>query len=497
MKIQKNFLVISNYHNDLSWVSAYTDNYLIYNQNETTQSPPKVNPKNVIKSKHTGHNISDHLMFIIEHYENLPDCTIFAKGNIFPRHITKLNFDKIINNSFFTPIEDFETNTVQPPISFFQYGGYNEINNDWYVPIVTKRIRSRFANTLNDFLKLIFKDPSFPKFVRFTPAANFILPRSLILRYPKTFYQNLLAMISYGILPVEAYFAERTLFTIWTKNYTLTDIIIAKPMRQLDEISHDYGTDKSSLFHNYTKLYSLYFDEIRHEKLKILEIGIDKGYSLKTWKEYFEKGEITGIDILDLSHFQENRVHIVQADQNDTDALKKVNNEFGPFDIIIDDGSHLSDDMQGSFEFLFPLLNKGGIYVVEDLHACYWGDSLNTGKSVFIETLKKLIDDVNSGGKSGVANIQRDKEDGWYNQKRMPEMTWWEKNVEFVHIYRSIVFIKKYPPLNSLNPFTRKGSYVIVGNIQQPTKSQFSLSRKEIIMNKLYKTYLKIIGRTV
>ena len=31
-------------------------------------------------------------------------------------------------------------------------------------------------------------------------------------------------------------------------------------------------------------------------------------------------------------------------------------------------------------------------------------------------------------------------------------MDWWEKNVEFLHLYRSIVFIKKYPeePLASV-----------------------------------------------
>jgi len=495
MKIHSNFLVISNYQNDVTWVPEYTNNYLIYDQNETQEMPEGVDPAKVIKSQHTGHNISDHLRFIIDHYDNLPDCTIFAKGNIFPRHIAQKNFDALMNNSVFTPIEDLETNTATPNISYFQDGGFNEINNDWYAPIVEKRVPSRYANTLNKFLRLLFVNPELPKFVRFTPGANFILPRDLIRKYPKVFYQNLQTMVSYGILPVEAYFTERSLFTIWTKNYTLTDIILATPMRPLDEISRGYGTDKSSLFHNYTKLYSLYFDEIRQESLKILEIGIDKGFSLKTWKEYFAKSEITGIDILDLKHFEEERVHVVQADQKDVEALKKVNEQYGPFDIIIDDGSHHNEDMKASFECLFPLLKAGGIYVVEDLHACYWGETHNTGKPVFMDLLKKLLDDVNSGGKSGVANIQRDKEDGWYQQKRMPEMTWWEKNVEFVHLYRSIVFIKKYPPMNERNPFTRKGSYVMVGNVQQPSKSPTALSAKTLLLNNLYKRYRKLIGR--
>ena len=218
--------------------------------------------------------------------------------------------------------------------------------------------------------------------------------------------------------------------------------------KTLDEIALSLSTDKSSLIHNYTKLYSRYFDPIRHEKLKILEIGIDKGYSLKSWREYFEDAEITGIDILDVKKFEEDRIHIEQGDQRDTEFLKRVNKKYGPFDIIIDDGSHHNYDMLASFECLFPLLKEDGYYVVEDLHACYWGKTHGTGEPVFIDKLIELIDCVNSGGKSGVANIARDEDDGWYNQKRMLEMTWWEKNIEFLHLYRSIVFIKKYPKVS-------------------------------------------------
>ena len=177
------------------------------------------------------------------------------------------------------------------------------------------------------------------------------------------------------------------------------------PMRTLDEIALSYGTDKSSLNHNYARLYSSYFEELRQEKLKILEIGIDKGYSLKSWKEYFPNADITGIDILDLKQFEENRVHVEQGDQKDTVFLKKVNDTHGPFDIIIDDGSHHNEDMKASFDYLFPLLTQGGMYVVEDLHACYWGKTHGTGEPVFIDRLKELIDSVNAGGKSGVANI--------------------------------------------------------------------------------------------
>ena len=258
-------------------------------------------------------------------------------------------------------------------------------------------------------------------------------------------------------------------------------------MRTLDEIALGYKTDKSSMGHNYTKLYSLYFEPIRQEKLRIFEIGVDKGYSIKTWKEYFPNAEITSIDILDLKHMEEERVHVLQGDQSDTVFLKKVNDMHGPFDIIIDDGSHHNNDMKNSFDFLFPLLKEGGLYIVEDLHACYWGASHNTGDPVFIDTLKKLVDDVNSGGKSGVADIKRDGDDGWYNQKRLPEMTWWEKNVEFVHLYRSIVFIKKYPPSDkTLSIGYKYPFYLTVGTVV-PFKHYTSLVKRNLV-----RTYRKL-----
>jgi hypothetical protein len=119
--------------------------------------------------------------------------------------------------------------------------------------------------------------------------------------------------------------------------------------------------------------------------------------------------------------------------------------------------------VEASFKHLFPLLRPGGIYIVEDLHGCYWERSHRINQPVFIDTIKKLIDDINSSGKFGVADIRKDIDDGWYIQKEMPEITWWEKNVEFLHLYRGIVFIKKYPLEKKLtNIFKHTSVYLTV-----------------------------------
>jgi hypothetical protein len=53
------------------------------------------------------------------------------------------------------------------------------------------------------------------------------------------------------------------------------------------------------------------------------------------------------------------------------------------FDVVIDDGSHLSCDIVSAFLSYFPLLKPGGVYVVEDTHALY---RLVPGGGVLSET---------------------------------------------------------------------------------------------------------------
>lgn len=206
----------------------YTDNYIIYDQSETDIYPKTIDLKKVIKNKHTGHNLSDYLTFIIDNYENLPDCTIFAKGNIFPRHITQKSFNKIVNNNTFTPIEDSETNKVYMPACFFGNGGFNEINNNWFVSTITNRIPEKYVKSYNEFLLFIYENPILPSYIRFAPGGNYIVPKAHITKLPKIFYENLKTIVSYDILPVEAYFTERALYTIWTSDFRINKKMLTR-----------------------------------------------------------------------------------------------------------------------------------------------------------------------------------------------------------------------------------------------------------------------------
>ena len=211
-------------------------------------------------------------------------------------------------------------------------------------------------------------------------------------------------------------------------------------MNSLDSIMIKHKSDKSSKGHNYTRYYEKYFEDIRNEELKILEIGVQFGCSMKAWKEYFKNSTIYGIDIGDCAYLTEDRVVILKGNQSDIEFLNEVNSKYGPFDIIIDDGSHKNGDMVITYETMFPLLKNGGIYVVEDMHCCYWGwdDSIN-----FVDHIIKnrLVDAVNASGKQGVADKKNHELDSFY--PKLGELNWDEENTKAIHQYQSIIFIEK------------------------------------------------------
>lgn len=131
----------------------------------------------------------------------------------------------------------------------------------------------------------------------------------------------------------------------------------------------------------YARRYAQYLAPLRDEPVKLLEIGIggyqdprDGGDSLRAWKRFFPKGRIYGIDIVDKKALEEDGITTLQGSQNDPDFLRAVVERHGPFDVIIDDGSHRCPDVITSFLHLFPALTDEGVYVVEDTHFSYLPD---------------------------------------------------------------------------------------------------------------------------
>jgi hypothetical protein len=128
-------------------------------------------------------------------------------------------------------------------------------------------------------------------------------------------------------------------------------------------------TDKGPQDHGFTEIYERFLFPRRNDPIRVLEIGIDQGGSLKMWADYFPKALIYGIDIEDRTSMETDRVKTFVADQSKRDQLGAFLAKYpGPYDLILDDGGHSMEQQQVSLGFLFPQVAPGGLYVVEDVH---------------------------------------------------------------------------------------------------------------------------------
>ena len=106
--------------------------------------------------------------------------------------------------------------------------------------------------------------------------------------------------------------------------------------------------------------------------LILIHGGILNGESLLAWRCFFPFGTTIGIDIEAKPGMAGGRTRVYTADQGSAADLDMVCEREGPFDIIVDDGSHLSHHQIFTFERLFPSLKEGGVYVIEDVQTSFW-----------------------------------------------------------------------------------------------------------------------------
>jgi hypothetical protein len=188
---------------------------------------------------------------------------------------------------------------------------------------------------------------------------------------------------------------------------------------------------KITKWKHYFPIYEKHFGPIRNKPIKILEIGILNGGSLEMWRYYFPEATIVGIDIEPncKQHEQADKnIHVRIGNQVDESFLQSIIDEFGTFDLIIDDGSHQVAHVNKTFQFLFPTLADDGIYFIEDTHAAYWtshGGSITAEQSIN-NIAKGLVDSINADHTRG--------------QK---EPDYFTENLKCMAVYDSIIVFEK------------------------------------------------------
>ena len=154
--------------------------------------------------------------------------------------------------------------------------------------------------------------------------------------------------------------------------------------------AYDLGvtTDKVTgaadpLGHEYHIMYGLFLIPVLKNAgraTKMLEIGLGcamkygPGASALLWRKLLPNTELWEADIDErcimkhqISMLQQG-IHTLVGNQKDPAVLQRwIEMSRGDFDAIIDDGSHLNADIMNTFNALWPHLNPGGTYFMEDL----------------------------------------------------------------------------------------------------------------------------------
>ncbi len=205
----------------------------------------------------------------------------------------------------------------------------------------------------------------------------------------------------------------------------------------LREVGEEFGCDKI-VPHNYHPFYASHLQEYVDRPFKLLEIGIGGegreigGASLKLWEKVFPLADIYGLDIYPKNELDSDRIKTFICDQGDSAALEAFAQKHGPFDVIIDDGSHKRSDQLTSMFSLIAHVSPGGYYILEDYFTAYWPvyDGSTLAKDYLdtpVRWLKQSIDIINR------------------NNLLSPEIkaTVPDWQIESLHVYPGVSFLRK------------------------------------------------------
>ncbi len=159
-----------------------------------------------------------------------------------------------------------------------------------------------------------------------------------------------------------------------------------------------YGTDKQD------NRYDVFYEEYLPKEVDdFLEIGVYQGAGILSFQEYYGAGNFYAMNHVYGVHgtasvdaLERWGLRVLLCDQGDVECLNKISVQF---DVIVDDGSHHSDDQIISFKHLFKNnLKKGGLYVIEDVHCClqyFWWRKIKSFNDTILGVVQGVVDGNN------------------------------------------------------------------------------------------------------
>lgn len=182
---------------------------------------------------------------------------------------------------------------------------------------------------------------------------------------------------------------------------------------------------------HYFDVYDRHLSRFRGKPVTILEFGVSHGGSLEMWRDYFgRKARIYGVDIDPrCADFGGKGATIFIGDQEDRAFLRRIADEIGPIDVVIEDGGHEMGQQITTFEEIYPRMSPEGVFLIEDVHTSYrpnfGGGYRRSG--TFMEYAKGLVDQLNA----------------WHSKDEGFEVDDFTRSTRSMHFYDSIVVFER------------------------------------------------------
>jgi hypothetical protein len=162
----------------------------------------------------------------------------------------------------------------------------------------------------------------------------------------------------------------------------------------LEEIVDNLRTDKNTT-HSYLPLYQQLLISKKETAKNVLEVGIDRGGSIKLWSDFFTNAVVYGLDIMNINDVWEgikNKENIVLHTSINAYDSNFFNTHFLnkniKCDFMLDDGPHTLDSMIQFIKLYSQIMMEDGILIIEDVQHWEWIRILTNEVP---ENLKKFV----------------------------------------------------------------------------------------------------------
>ena len=209
-----------------------------------------------------------------------------------------------------------------------------------------------------------------------------------------------------------------------------------KGEKYINQYTHPSKRDNIRIAaHGYSKFYEKVFLEFKDKKINVLEIGSFYGNASAAMFFYFRNANIFGADINpDMFNYTSKRMTSFFVNSSSTSSIQKnIIDKKIKYKIIIEDASHMLKDQIISLFYLFPILESGGYFIVEELDFPETREDMRIGQE--FPDLKSIL-----------KNILKKKD---FNSKYIDQnlKNYFLDNVETIEIFRGnineIAIIKK------------------------------------------------------